>query len=84
MRFIFLTLGYTPDLDGGGYRYATEVAERLAHRGHEVHAIYPNPDETLQETDLRNGVHLHRVSRSGSGSVIWFRLSASSNIPAGR
>ncbi|MFM7818643.1 MAG: glycosyltransferase family 4 protein [Verrucomicrobiota bacterium] len=75
MRFIFLTLGYTPDLDGGGYRYATEVAERLAHRGHEVHAIYPNPNETLPETDLRNGVHLHRVSRSGSGFLTRWRTA---------
>ncbi|MBM3903026.1 MAG: glycosyltransferase family 4 protein [Verrucomicrobia bacterium] len=75
MRFIFLTLGYTPDLDGGGYRYATEVAERLAHRGHEVHAIYPNPDGTLPETDFRNGVHLHRVSRSGSGFFTRWRTA---------
>lgn len=75
MRFIFLTLGYTPDLDGGGYRYATEVAERLAHRGHEVHAIYPNPDGTLPETEHRNGVHLHRVSRSGSGFFTRWRTA---------
>ena len=67
MRFIFLTLGYTPDLDGGGYRYATEVAELLASRGHEVHAVYPNPGEQLSATELRNGVHLHRVPRNGAG-----------------
>lgn len=67
MRFVFLTLGYHPDLDGGGYRYATEVAERLAALGHEVHAVYPNPRNTLPPTESRNGVQLHRVP-DGTGS----------------
>ncbi|MEN9734266.1 MAG: hypothetical protein RLZ45_2261 [Verrucomicrobiota bacterium] len=75
MRFIFLTLGYTPDLDGGGYRYATEVAELLAHRGHEVHAIYPNPGETLPPTEFREGVHLHRLPRNGAGFLGRWRAS---------
>jgi len=69
MRFVFLTLGYHPDLDGGGYRYATEVAERLAARGHEVHAIYPNPGNHLATTETRRGVQLHRVP-DGSGSFV--------------
>jgi glycosyltransferase involved in cell wall biosynthesis len=61
MRFVFLTLGYHPDLDGGGYRYATEIAERLAARGHEVHAIFPNPSNRLAPTETRHDVRLHRV-----------------------
>lgn len=61
MRFVFLTLGYHPDLDGGGYRYASEVAERLAARGHEVHAVYPNPRNRFAPRESRNGVELHRV-----------------------
>lgn len=69
MRFVFLTLGYTPDLDGGGYRYATEVAELLAARGHEVHAVYPNPGEQLPARERRNGVELHRLAR-GEGSFL--------------
>jgi len=67
MRFVFLTLGYHPDLDGGGYRYATEVAERLASRGHEVHAVLPNPKNAFAEEETRQGVHLYRV-RDGTGS----------------
>jgi glycosyltransferase involved in cell wall biosynthesis len=67
MRFVFLTLGYHPDLDGGGYRYATEVAERLAALGHEVHAVYPNPRNALPSSEFRNGVQLHRVT-DGTGS----------------
>ncbi len=66
MRFVFLTLGYTPDLDGGGYRYATEVAELLAVRGHEVHAVYPNPGEHPAR-EYRSGVELHRVDRGTGG-----------------
>lgn len=69
MRFVFLTLGYHPDLDGGGYRYATEVAERLAARGHEVHAVFPNPRNTLPSNEVRHGVQLHRVP-DGTGSFL--------------
>ena len=75
MRFVFLSLGYTPDLDGGGYRYATEVAELLAGRGHEVHAIYPNPGEKLPPTELRKGVRLHRLSRKGAGFLSRWRTA---------
>lgn len=69
MRFVFLTLGYHPDLDGGGYRYATEVAERLAGRGHEVHAVFPNPRNSLPAREVRRGVELHRVP-DGTGSFL--------------
>ncbi len=75
MRFIFMTLGYTPDLDGGGYRYATEVAELLAGRGHEVHAIYPNPGETLPATEVQKGVRLHRLPRNGTGFLSRWRAA---------
>ncbi len=67
MRFIFLTLGYTPDLDGGGFRYATEVAELLASRGHEVHALFPNPTDAAPTYERRSDVELYRVSRKGTG-----------------
>lgn len=72
-RFIFLTLGYTPDLDGGGYRYATEVAETLARRGHEVHALYPNPKNAFPPRETRNGVHLHRVPKAPGGFYAGFK-----------
>jgi glycosyltransferase involved in cell wall biosynthesis len=67
MRFVFLTLGYTPELDGGGYRYATEVAELLAARGHEVHALYPMPEGDFDPRERRRGVELHRLPRSEGG-----------------
>lgn len=75
MRFVFLTLGYTPDLDGGGYRYATEVAELLAARGHEVHALYPNPDVKLPSRERRRGVELHRIPRGEGGFVSRWRAA---------
>jgi len=67
MRFIFLTLGFTPDLDGGGYRYATEVAELLASRGHEVHALFPEVDQSRPARERRAGVELHRLPRGTGG-----------------
>ncbi len=73
MRFVFLTLGYHPDLDGGGYRYATEIAERLAVRGHEVHAIYPNPKNLLPAEGFRQGVHLHRTPDGSAGFLANYR-----------
>lgn len=73
MRFVFLTLGYHPDLDGGGYRYATEIAERLADRGHEVHAIYPNPRNQLPPEAVRQRVHLHRTPDGTAGFLANYR-----------
>ena len=75
MRFIFLTLGYTPDIDGGGYRYATEVAELLATRGHEVHAVFPNPGNRFPQQETRRGVALHRVPKVGGGFLSNFRAA---------
>jgi glycosyltransferase involved in cell wall biosynthesis len=69
MRFIFLTLGYTPDIDGGGYRYATEVAEGLGARGHEVHAVYPNPGNQFPTREMRARVQLHRVPKAAGGML---------------
>lgn len=67
MRFVFLTQGYHPDIDGGAYRYAAEVAEVLASRGHEVHALAKNPENKLPDSEFRNGVHLHRLRSPGGG-----------------
>jgi glycosyltransferase involved in cell wall biosynthesis len=67
MRFVFLTLGYHPDIDGGAFRYAAEVAEVLAARGHEVHAVAKNPSNKLAPEEVRNGVRLHRLSEPGGG-----------------
>lgn len=75
MRFVFLTLGYTPDLDGGGYRYATEVAQLLAAHGHEVHALYPTPDESLAAREHRRGVELHRLARGEGGFLRRWRAA---------
>ncbi len=81
MRFVFLTLGYTPDLDGGGYRYATEVAELLASRGHEVHALYPNPDEKLPARERRRGVELHRLPRGEGGFLSrWWSANRAARV----
>ena len=73
MRFVFLTLGYHPDLDGGGYRYATEVAERLAARGHDVQVIYPNPKNQFPAHELRRGVRLHRTPDGTGGFFTNYR-----------
>lgn len=72
MRFIFLTLGYHPDQIGGAFRYVAETAERLANRGHEVHAIYPAaPNGETGDAPL-NGVKRHRFANSnGNFAANW-------------
>lgn len=67
MRFIFLSQGYHPEIDGGANRYAAEVAELLAARSHEVHVVAKNPGNSLPEMGLRNGVRLYRMASSGGG-----------------
>lgn len=75
MRFLFLTLGYSPDIDGGGYRYATEVAELLARRGHEVHAVFPNPGNLFPAKEIRKDVALYRLAKASGGFLGNFRAA---------
>lgn len=72
MHFIFLSLGYHPDLIGGAYRYVTELAVRLVGRGHEVEVIVPNPGNRLAAREVRGGVTLHRYpDQKGGGWMSW-------------
>jgi glycosyltransferase involved in cell wall biosynthesis len=70
MRFIFLTLGYHPDLVGGAYRYVTELAERLVRRGHQVEVICPRAKPELPAFETRAGVELHRFPNP-AGFFYW-------------
>lgn len=63
MRFIFLTPGYHPDNVGGAWRYATEVATRLAAREHQVEVICQNHETPLPTYEIRDGVYLHRFAK---------------------
>jgi glycosyltransferase involved in cell wall biosynthesis len=82
MRFIFLTLGYHPDLDGGAYRYAAEVAERLAARGHEVQVITTNPENKLPPTEDLNGVRIRRLRSAARGIGGFSRNLSERNLEA--
>jgi glycosyltransferase involved in cell wall biosynthesis len=74
MRFIFLTLGYHPDLTGGAYRYVREVAERLAARGHRVTVLCPNPRNDLPPRESRGGVDLCRFTNEpGTLLLNWLK-----------
>jgi glycosyltransferase involved in cell wall biosynthesis len=59
MHFIFLTLGYHPDLVGGAYRFVTELAVRLAKKNL-VDVITPNPGPALGSHETRAEVEIHR------------------------
>lgn len=63
MRFIFLTPGYHPDNVGGAWRYAAEVATRLAARGHRMEVICQNHETPLPAYEMRDSVHLHRFAK---------------------
>jgi glycosyltransferase involved in cell wall biosynthesis len=78
MRFVFLTLGYHPDLTGGAYRYVAEVAEGLASRAHHVAVLCPNPGNGLEPCEVRAGVALHRFeNHHGFFALNWLRETAS-------
>lgn len=60
MHFVFVCLGYHPDLIGGAYRYATDLAVGLAARGHGVDVIFPAAKDGMSAREERDGVTLHR------------------------
>ena len=81
MRFAFLTLGYHPDLLGGAFRYATELAERLAARGHTVEVFSPNPGNALPWQESRAGVSLRRFPNvHGLFALNWRRENARARV----
>lgn len=67
MRFVFITLGYHPDSDGGGYRYAAALAEELAARDHSVVVITPRVSQEHPATEELNSVTLYRVGLGRRG-----------------
>ena len=58
MRLCFVAPGYYPD-PGGAEEYVRAMAERLARKGHEVHAVVP-ADKGMPPEE-RNGVNVHRL-----------------------
>jgi glycosyltransferase involved in cell wall biosynthesis len=77
MRFVFVTLGYHPHPIGGAWRYAAEVAERLAGRGHEVTVITGDPENNLPARETLNGVRLRRFPNArGNFFLNWRRRNA--------
>lgn len=77
MRFVFVTLGYHPHPIGGAWRYAAEVAERLAARGHDVTAVTGDPENNLPARETINGVRLRRfLNARGHFFLRWRRENA--------
>jgi glycosyltransferase involved in cell wall biosynthesis len=76
MRFLFLTPGLHPDHHGSIPRYATEAAELLASRGHEVHVLTLDPDSALTDIQLRNGTRIYRIkTHRGAPLSQWGEIS---------
>jgi glycosyltransferase involved in cell wall biosynthesis len=69
MRILFVLTYYYPHWTGLT-AYARRIAEGLAARGHEVHALATQHDPALPLEELHAGVHIHRVAPS-------FRVSRS-------
>lgn len=65
MRFLFLSPGYHPEVLGGPCRFASELAQHLSTRGHEVHVITCHPDGQLGDVELRKGVRIYRFTDPG-------------------
>lgn len=71
MRFLFINQYYSPDYAATAQQLS-DLCERLAAMGHEVHvltsrAIYDGRDLELPEKEILNGVHVHRLGLSSKG-----------------
>ena len=76
-RFLFVTLGYHPHPVGGAWRYAAELAERLAARHHDVTVVCGNPENNLPAREVREGVTLLRFpNERGHFFLNWRRENA--------
>lgn len=77
MRFVFVTLGYHPHPIGGAWRYAAELAQRLAARNHRVTVITSNPANNLAAREELNGVEVLRFpNATGNFFLSWRRENA--------
>ncbi|MBS3062742.1 MAG: glycosyltransferase family 4 protein [Candidatus Diapherotrites archaeon] len=65
MKWCLVGPGYPPDA-GGAEEYLKAMAERLAKKGHEVHALVFAQQKPGEET--LNGVHVHRLQATWFGS----------------
>ena len=80
MRFLLLNQTFYPDVMATG-QYLTEVAVRLAERGHQVTVVtsrraYDHPETQFPKTDTWRGIRIHRVASTGFGKGAKWRRAA--------
>lgn len=66
LRFLFVTPGYHPDIPGGAWRVAQELATRLAGNGNEVHVVATSALPDGDDLEWRDGVCLHWIHHRSS------------------
>ncbi len=64
MRFLIVSLGLHPDIDGGAWRVAAAHARGLARRGHSVHVVTARSDPPRPDLETRDGYSIHRFPQS--------------------
>src|SRR5512133_1110382 len=80
MRILFLNQTFYPDVASTA-QHATDLATRLAERGHEVTVVcsrraYDNPAETYAPREIWRGVRIHRIASTGFGKGARWKRAA--------
>ena len=80
MKFLLLNQTFYPDVMATG-QYLTEVAARLAERGHQVTVVtsrraYDQPQTQFPRTETWRGIRIYRVASTGFGKGARWRRGA--------
>jgi len=80
MKFLLLNQTFYPDVMATG-QYLTEVAVRLAERGHQVTVVtsrhaYDHPDTRFPKQETWRGIRIYRVASPGFGKGARWRRAA--------
>src|SRR5438045_3765730 len=80
MKFLLVNQTFHPDVMATG-QYLTEVALRLAERGHEVTVVtsrraYDNPETYFAARETWRGIRIFRVGSTGFGKRAPWRRAA--------
>ena len=80
MKFLLLNQTFYPDVMATG-QYLTEVAVRLAERGHLVTVVtsrraYDHPETLFPKTETWRGIRIYRVASTGFGKGAKWRRAA--------
>ncbi|MBB5322241.1 glycosyltransferase family 4 protein [Marinobacter oulmenensis] len=74
MKIAMITNEYPPSI-GGVQTHVHELSKALVALGHEVHVVTRWKDKTTLQTEMQDGIHIHRIALSKSHWIYDWQLS---------